>query len=252
MEPTQSPAGDVGVLPPLTPGLRVYAIGDIHGRLDLLKALTAEIRADLETRPPAHAVEVYLGDYIDRGPHSRAVVEWLIAAPPLAAERICLLGNHEELLLGALTEPGGIARWLSNGGLETMVSYGVAVAPGATVAAAALREDFARSFPATHERFLRSLPRMARFGPYVFVHAGIRPGRPLDAQDPADLVWIRDPFLNSDAGFGFVVVHGHTPARLPEIRRNRINVDTGAVFTGCLTALVLEGTAARFIQARVA
>ncbi len=234
---------------PLAPGLRIYAIGDIHGRFDLLERLTSKIRGDLDESPAARTIEIFLGDYVDRGPQSREVIEWLIESPPLANERICLLGNHEDMLLRALDSTSVMSNWLFNGGGETLLSYGVKTRGfGGESALIDLQHGLRAALPATHLEFLASLRRMVAIGPYLFVHAGIRPGRRPEDQDPDDLVWIRKPFLDSDADFGCIVVHGHTPVDRPDVRKNRINTDTGAVFTGCLTCLVLEGTERRFLQ----
>jgi serine/threonine protein phosphatase 1 len=237
-------------LPPLADGLRIYAVGDIHGRFDLLEALVAKIRRDTEEQRPARTIEVFLGDYVDRGPQSREVIDWMIAAPPVTEQRICLLGNHEDILLSALDDTSAMENWLFNGGGETLLSYGVtARALGGEAGLIELQQGFRAALPAAHLEFLASLRRSVSIAPYLFVHAGIRPGRAIEEQDPVDLVWIREPFLHSDADFGCVVVHGHTPATHPEVRHNRINIDTGAVFTGCLTCVVLEGTERRFLQA---
>jgi serine/threonine protein phosphatase 1 len=237
------------VMPPTKPmlpeNLRIYAIGDVHGRFDLLQAIVAKIKEDLRASPATTALEIFVGDYVDRGPQSCEVIEWLIEAPPLGSERICLLGNHEDLVLEALADPSGLANWLYNGGDATLASYGVivsATSPGALHAAATA------AIPASHRSFLAALPRTVEFGSYLFVHAGIDPHRPLEDQDPDDLVWIREPFLDSAVDFGRIVVHGHTPVVEPDIRENRINIDTGAVFTGHLTCLVLEGAARRLLR----
>ena len=233
----------------LPEGLRVYAIGDIHGCFDLVHPLADAIAEDLRKSPPARAIEVFLGDYVDRGPQSRKVIDWLIAGTPPTGERICLMGNHEEMLLDVLRTPDGMAGWRMNGADSTLSSYGIAAPRTAGAAAhAELRRRFLAALPASHRAFLEALPRIFTLGGYVFVHAGLRPGRQLQDQDPQDLVWIREPFLSSDANFGRVVVHGHTPTEWPEIRPNRINIDTGAVFTGRLTCLVLEGASRRFLQ----
>ena len=243
-----------GGVPPARPalpdGLRVYAVGDIHGCFDLLQILYAEIRNDAERQPPARSIEIFLGDYIDRGARSCDVVEWLVSSAPACDERICLMGNHEDMLLNVLSDPGWMDTWLYNGGLQTMISYGVA-APRTLHQQALLdaRSAFMAALPSSHLRFLKSLSRLIAYGDYLFVHAGIHPERSLEDQDPDDLVWIREPFLFSSDDFGKIVVHGHTPAEEPDIRSNRINVDTGAVFTGRLTCLVLEGTTRRFLQA---
>ena len=238
-----------GAPPSLPAGLRVYAIGDIHGRYDLLEALYADIGGDIERAPPERSIEIFLGDYIDRGPQSRDVVEWLIFGRRAADERICLLGNHEDMMLRVLDDPQATSIWLHNGGLATLLSYRAMpldTISGLTVGGA--RSAFLSAFPASHRAFVEGLPRLAKFGGYVFVHAGLRPGRALDDQDPDDLVRIREPFLASNADFGARVVHGHTPVDAPEVRANRINIDTGAFFTGRLTCLVLEGAGCRFLQ----
>ena len=232
----------------LPDGLRIYAIGDVHGRFDLLQELYAAIRLDVATRPPKQSVEIFLGDYVDRGPQSREVVDWLIRSEPACDERICLMGNHEDMLLGALRDVDGAEAWLFNGGVETLLSYGGTsrnALLGMTVGRA--RDAFAAVFPESHRAFVADLPHMTAFGGYAFVHAGLDPARPIREQDPFDLLWIREPFLTSAADFGFIVVHGHTPAAAPEVRPNRINIDTGAFFTGRLTCLVLEGERRRFI-----
>jgi serine/threonine protein phosphatase 1 len=232
----------------LAPGLRLYAIGDIHGRFDLLEQLASEIRRDLNESRPERTVEIFVGDYVDRGPESRQVVEWLATSQPLTDERICLRGNHEELLLGALDDVAAMPDWLFNGGGETLKSYDVKVEADGARMLLELQSAFHTALPPVHRAFIASLPRMVDFDPYLFVHAGIRPGVPIDAQDPEDLVWIRQPFLDSSWDFGRIVVHGHTPVERPDVRANRINIDTGAVFQGHLTCLVLEGRSRRFLQ----
>ena len=236
-----------GMLPP---GLRVYAVGDIHGRFDLLQRIVDTITRDLEESPVERAVEIYLGDYIDRGPDSRRVVDWLIKSPPIAAERICLMGNHEDLLVNVLGDPAAMSNWLFNGGAETITSYlGGRASQHDLASSESLRAAFIEALPAAHRTFFSWLPRKAVFGGYLFVHAGVRPGRPLNAQDPNDLIWIRGPFLESNADFGKMVVHGHTPVSAPELKKNRINIDTGAVFSGRLTCVALEDDTRRFLQA---
>jgi serine/threonine protein phosphatase 1 len=234
--------------PALPEGVRIYAIGDIHGRFDLLEEMASEIRRDLRAARPARTMEVFLGDYVDRGPQSREVVEWLIDAPPLTDERICLLGNHEEMLLNAVDDEEWMSNWLYNGAPETFVSYRVETRGIGGSGLVDLQEGFRAALPSRHLEFLAGLHRVLVVEPYLFVHAGIRPGVPLDRQDPQDLVWIRGPFLECEDDLGFVVVHGHTPTAHPEVQRNRINIDTGAVFTGRLTCVVLEGTTQRFLQ----
>ena len=235
-----------GMLPE---GLRVYAVGDIHGRIDLLENLQLQICGDLAGVRPRRSFELFLGDYVDRGSRSREVVERLASSVPVADERICLMGNHEQMLLDALSDPSAVANWIMNGGTETMLSYGVDV-HRAGASARSAQQAFRMALPQDHQRFIEHLPRMAVLGGYAFVHAGLRPGRALSRQAEEDLLWIREPFLSSNHHFAAVVVHGHTPVPEPEIRPNRINIDTGAVFTGTLTCIVLEGRERRFLQAR--
>lgn len=239
--------------PAVPAGLRVYAIGDIHGRLDLLEDLHAQIRRDLAVGAPLQAVLVYLGDYVDRGLHSKEVVNLLINGPLPAGRAIFLKGNHEEAFLDFLGDPGFGMVWRNFGGLETLHSYGVPEAARlATVDQFLLaHRSLQESLPAAHLTFLRSLRLNVSFGDYFFAHAGVRPGVPLDRQSDEDLLWIRDQFLDSAEDFGKIVVHGHTPEAEPVIRANRIGIDTGAYMTGVLTALVLEGTTRRFLQARL-
>jgi serine/threonine protein phosphatase 1 len=246
-----APASDsVASAVPLADGLRIYAVGDLHGRLDLLESMAGLIRADMAERPPERSVEIFLGDYVDRGPQSRGVIDWMLDTPPLTDQRICMMGNHEDMLLAALAGPDGVANWLHNGGDAALASYGLNVRPFAgNKDAVRISEDIRDVLPKRHQAFAASLPRMVDFSPYLFVHAGIRPGVPLDAQDQQDLIWIREPFLVSDAEFGRIVVHGHTPVEAPDVRSNRINIDTGAYYSGLLTCLALEGASRRFIQA---
>ena len=230
-------------------GVRAYVIGDIHGRFDLLTALYKKIAADIAANAPASSMEVFLGDYVDRGPNSRDVVEWLIRTPAVTDERICLKGNHEEILLECLKSHAAISGWRDLGGFETLYSYGVA--PPVSGTPDDLRRAhhaFTTALPSDHVDFFRSLSTSAELGSYLFVHAGINPGRKLDAQRSQDLLWIREPFLSSTLDFGRVVVHGHTPVEKPQVRNNRINIDTGAYITGRLTCLVLEGDSRRFLR----
>jgi serine/threonine protein phosphatase 1 len=230
-------------------GLRIYAIGDVHGRDDLLAEAHDKMAADLAARPAADHRLIHLGDYVDRGPGSAAVIERLVRAMEGDARVLCLKGNHEEMLLEFLDHPGdGGPTFFSNGGLATLTSYGLPdhhfFSNGHMIAAA---DRLASAMPAAHRAFLKSLKLSATFGDFFFCHAGVRPGVPLDRQAPHDLTWIRGAFLNSDADFGKVVIHGHTPVDRPEIRPNRIDIDTGAVFTGTLTTIAVEGTSYRFL-----
>jgi len=228
-------------------GSRVYAIGDIHGRADLLAALHRMICDDAAARPVARHVVVYVGDYIDRGPDSRAVIDLLLDAPLAGFESVHLLGNHEAFLLEFLDDAGAGPDWLFNGGAETLASYGVESPWPFGDPPDRMQAEFRRRLPARHLTFLRDLRLSHVEGGYLFVHAGVRPGVPLDRQERHDLLWIRDEFLDSGADLGKVVVHGHSIADEPERRRNRIGIDTGAYMTGRLTCLVLEGADRRFL-----
>lgn len=235
--------------PAIPPGLRVYAIGDVHGCLDLLLKMQRRIVADLRQDPPDRSIEIYVGDYVDRGAQSREVLEFLCGQRAACDRRVCLKGNHEMMLLEALEDAGRMAAWFEYGGRETLLSYGVAP-PTLTIAAnyGRAQQAFREAFPDGHRRFLERLPYLVEVGGYVFVHAGIDPTVSLSDQSPEDLTWIREPFLSSDQAFERFVVHGHTPIDEPEMRPNRVNIDTGAFITGRLTCLVLEGEERRFIQ----
>ena len=226
---------------------RIYAIGDIHGRLDLLERAIAAIERDVAQYGP-DALTVTLGDYVDRGPESRGVLDHL-AANPFPTPYIALKGNHEELLATFLADPATGAHWRRLGGLETMHSYGVPVSRlmfGRTYDEAA--RQFRAALPAAHIQFLQSLRNSVSHGKYFLCHAGVRPGVPLDRQDERDLLWIRSEFLGSDVDFGKIIVHGHTPVERPEVLPNRINIDTAAFATGQLTCVALEDSGHRFLR----
>jgi len=235
----------------LPPGLRVYAIGDIHGRADLLDRLHAKIEADLSPSSafgaPQKAVVVYLGDYIDRGPDSHGVIERLTRARFPGVEIVALLGNHEDMLLQFLDAPYGASLWLSNGGDATLGSYKVRI-PASYDDFLLTQRALLGAMPRHHKQFLLGLTVQVQFGDYLFVHAGIKPGLPLDRQSREQMIWIRDVFLESEGDHGVIVVHGHTIVHEVEWRPNRIGVDTGAYTTGRLTALVLEGAERRLLQ----
>lgn len=234
-----------------TEGQRLYAIGDIHGRRDLLDGMVARVRADLRHRPHPAPRVIFLGDYIDRGPDSRGVIEALMALRhgPLACA--FLLGNHDSYIEPYLSDPDWYDRtyhWLhpAMGGAATLASYGV---PDADVGhPAATRDAFAAVMPADHRAFLRDCQIWLRVGGYVFVHAGLRPGVPLAAQERDDCIWIREPFLSSTHDFGFKVVHGHTIVPTVEHHPNRIAIDTGVAKGGPLSCLVLEGEGAALLE----
>jgi serine/threonine protein phosphatase 1 len=228
-------------------GLRIYAIGDVHGRADLLAQLLACIDADLAAHPAPRVIEVMLGDYIDRGPDSRAVLELLISRSR-SHQMVCLKGNHEAFLLNFLRDPTVLERWKSFGGLETLMSYGIAAPINADQQQQReLAEAFAHILPNSHRQFLFNLCPSFTSGDYFFAHAGVRPGIPLSRQKEQDLFWIREEFLGHKKAFGKIVIHGHTPVIEPDIRPNRINIDTGAYATDRLTCLVLEDEEMRFI-----
>ena len=222
-------------------GHRAYAVGDIHGRLDLLDALLARIEADIAARPAATNHVIFLGDLIDRGPQSAGVVERLSGWRPAGVRPVFLCGNHEEVLLRVLDgERGLLADWLKYGGCECLDSYGV---PPATLDGLGEDEALDRvraAIPQVHRDFIAGFADTFAFGDYLFVHAGIRPGVGLAAQGRQDLRWIRQPFLDSVRDHGFVVVHGHSISEGVDERANRIGIDTGAYRSGILTAIAIE------------
>jgi len=240
MQPRFSPQGP-SLAATLPPGVRIYAVGDVHGRADLLCETIARIDEDLARRPADHAFEVYLGDYVDRGPDSKSVID-LLAGRLVRNRAVCLRGNHEAVLEAFLDDPGCFQWWRQLGGLHTLASYGVFPRLAASAAAEA-HQAFVATFPRTHALFLQCLRDSFCCGDFVFVHAGIRPGVPIEQQRVGDLHWIRDEFLGSDQDHGVYVVHGHTPVPHPDIRHNRINIDTGAWRSGTLTCIAIEGTA---------
>ncbi len=235
----------------IPPGVRVYAIGDIHGRLDLLTQLLAMIGEAEQARPAERALMVFLGDYVDRGPDSRGVIELLMTGLPPRFETFFLRGNHEEMMLRALASPDHFDIWAANGGLATARSYGVEADPGAPIRhqdAARIRRELVEAVPEAHRDFMRALPVRLEAGGYLFVHAGVRPGVPMDAQNDWDCMTIRREFLDYRGDFGRIVVHGHTPGEEPDVQSNRIGIDTGAFFTDRLTALCLEERSRAFFS----
>jgi serine/threonine protein phosphatase 1 len=238
-----------GVVPA---GRTVYAIGDVHGRLDLLEDLIARIRDDAAGHPNDSTRNlIFLGDYVDRGPESRGVVEAVMSDLLPGFDTIRLLGNHEEAMLSFLDGESDGLDWLSFGGLETLLSYGVPLRslPSSGEAVRALQEALIEAVPERHVTFFRRCLRHHSVGDYVFVHAGVRPGIALEKQTQTDLLWIRDDFLRARIPLpGRVVVHGHTICDLPQNRDHRINIDTGAFVSGRLTCLVLRGSERRFLS----
>lgn len=228
---------------------RIYAVGDVHGRADLLMQMQEMILHDAQNAAPESALWlVYLGDYIDRGHDSRRVIEVLLRRPLPGFAEIHLIGNHEAWMLGFLDEPAHGFAWLKHGGEATLASYGIDAGPSDEPEdLQRWSEAFNTALPERHRQFLESLHLYHRLGDYFFVHAGIRPSVPLDQQQPEDFLWIREPFLSSQDEHGVVVVHGHTVTEHPVLRRNRVGIDTGACWSERLTCLVLEGETCRFL-----
>ena len=229
----------------------IYAVGDVHGMIDLLKALVRKILKDAAEFPDHRARLIFLGDFIDRGDHSKGVIDQLIAYGQLTSvDWTFLRGNHEDSLLRFLKEPAFGPQWIAYGGAQTFASYGVAIPSNrqdseAWTEAALL---MARAIGPAHLSFLEALETSFRFGSYFFVHAGVRPGVALDEQSDSDLLWIRGQFLHDKRSLPAIVVHGHSPDSEPYIDHRRIGVDTGAYATGRLTAVRLMGSGAELIS----
>jgi len=244
-----SPRRDQGPAGPR--GYRAYVVGDIHGRIDLLEHLLAKIHADLQHRPSPKTLLVFVGDLVDRGPSSAQVIERLRCYRRDGIKPVFLLGNHEEVLLRIVAGDSSVVdSWLKFGGLQCLQSYGVTLARIRGRSAEQVVELVQATVPKEHVEFLESFVDSCRFGDYLFVHAGIRPGIDVDQQSQSDLRWIREPFLFDERDYGFVVVHGHTITDEVEERPNRIGIDTGAYRSGVLTALVIEGTERWLIDTR--
>nr|WP_295465889.1 metallophosphoesterase family protein [Mesorhizobium sp.] len=229
-------------------GMRIYAIGDVHGRLDLLLQMHARIREEIERDAPADWRIVHVGDYVDRGPDSKGVIDFLVEAIRADSRHIALAGNHDAGLVEFLSMPDKDSLFARHGGRQTALSYGVDTDFSSQALARASAERLKAAMPREHVEFLSTLPRSVAFGDFFFCHAGIRPGVPLALQNPEDLIWIRESFLNSPLLYEKVVVHGHTPSQAPEIMPNRVNLDTAAFSTGVLTALSIDGTRKRILQ----
>ena len=231
----------------LPEGVRIYAIGDVHGRADLLDRLLSRIDADVAKRPAVRPIHLLVGDYIDRGPESRAVLDILINCSK-GREMVFLRGNHDVFVEQFLSDPSVLGNWSKIGGLETLMSYGLQPSINADAKGQKdLSHAFNAALPKSHRGFLGHLVSSFTCGNYFFVHAGVRPGVPLSKQRDDDMLWIRDDFLLHEEDFGKVIVHGHTPVREVDIRSNRINIDTGAYATGRLSCVVLEGTSVEII-----
>lgn len=228
-------------------GLRIYAIGDIHGCIDPLKTLVGMIDRDLAEQPAPRHVIVFLGDYVDRGPANRQVIDYLIELHHSNRECVFINGNHDDRFLGIYKHPELIGpEFLKWGGVATLRDYGIVQNPGEEINALHFRAG--KAIPRKHVEFLQNLQNYYQSGDYFFCHAGVRPGVALDDQSAHDLVWIRQDFLQYKKPYEKVVIHGHTPHRKPEVKKNRINVDTYCYETGNLTALVLEGNSQRFLH----
>jgi len=235
-------------------GLRVYAVGDVHGRHDLLVKLFAQIEADAAHAPEQKRELIFLGDYLDRGLYVREAIDWFIAFPASEAGKrfrlTCLKGNHEDLLLKFLNDPEQGRMWLENGAYETLLSFGL------RLSSLRPKEETLKQFSqALHLKlqnkylnFFNNLPLGRTIGDYFFCHAGIDPDRPIPRQKPESLLWIRDKFLQSDRHYEKVIVHGHSISTLPDVRPNRMGIDTGAYGTGRLTCAVLFQNKYHFLQ----
>ena len=218
----------------------VYAIGDVHGRLDLLAEMHARIAAEImRLRPPDWRI-VHLGDYVDRGPDSKGVLEFLVRQTAADGRVVSLAGNHDIGFLDFLARPDPDGLFALYGGVQTAGSYGVTLDRADLRGFPAGHRALRAAVPASHTDFLRGLKFSVTLGDFFFCHAGIRPGVTLEAQDPQDLIWIRGDFHRHQELHPKVVVHGHTPAPEPEIHANRVNIDTGAFASGRLTALVVD------------
>jgi serine/threonine protein phosphatase 1 len=236
-------------LPEIPFGHRVYAIGDIHGRLDLLTALIDAVEADDAARPPAQTMMILLGDLIDRGPDSAGVLDLARQWQARRPVRI-LMGNHEEMMLQSFGSIDRLKHFLRHGGRETVLSYGVDETRYADAPFEEVHDMMLEAIPVADIEFMRSFEDQIWLGDYLFVHAGVRPGVWIESQKRTDLRWIREPFLSSEEHHGAMVVHGHTINDAAEQRDNRIGIDTGAYMSGVLTALALEGSGRRLIEAR--
>ena len=236
-------------LPAVPPGERYYAIGDIHGCDGLLRQLFAMIEAEDAQLAPARRTLLFLGDYVDRGPASRSVIDMLMTVDQSRVSAIFLMGNHEEILLSVLDGLDGAAALFDQvGGRETLASYGADPDLLADAEADALADLARACIPAEHQRWIRGLQASHRAGDYLFVHAGIRPGVAIEDQDPREMRWIRGDFLTHEGPHGVMVVHGHSAGLDIDERENRLGIDTGAYVSGVLTAVCLEDNRRWFIQ----
>ena len=231
-------------------GLRLYAIGDVHGCLGLLDAMHAKIERDIEKAEPADWRIIHLGDYVDRGPDSKGVLDRLIAKRKADPRFVTLAGNHDIAFVDFLQQPTMRGLFATYGGVDPARSYGIDMQFDYEAAFLREHERLTDAVPAEHVEFLLTLSFSASFGDFFFCHAGIRPGIALERQSLDDLLWIRGEFLDSPVLHPKVIVHGHTPVRAPELRPNRIGIDTGAFHSGVLSAVVIDGETTRLIGVR--
>lgn len=232
-------------------GDRIYAIGDIHGRVDLLERLHAKIARDAQTAAPGtRKTIIYLGDYVDRGLNTKELLDYLLDNPLPGFAPVYLKGNHDEYFANFLESSADGVPWLKYGGDATVYSYGVRIAEDVPpeLRLDHVRDRLLETVPQRHMAFLTHLKLAWTVGDFLFVHAGVRPDRPWDQQLSEDLLWIREEFLESDREFGKIVVHGHSVSSAPDVRENRIGIDTGACFSNVLTCLVLEEDIKRFLS----
>jgi serine/threonine protein phosphatase 1 len=249
-EPTPEVAADGARVFRVPEGVRVYAVGDIHGRGDVLVRLMDAIAADVAANPCPEIVEVFLGDYVDRGMQSQMIIEMLHTTTPLHHARVCLMGNHEEAMLNFIDDPKQLRQWGNMGGYATLASYGMGIPAAMTPdALVEVRDELVKRMPPAHLAFLRGLQLRHQEGDYLFVHAGIDPRRPLEKQSREHLLWIRKPFLEYEAYHERYVVHGHSPVAKPDIRHHRANLDVSGAAVESLCCLILEGEKRRCLLA---
>ncbi len=237
-------------VPRVPEGTLIYAVGDIHGRADLLADMHEAILKDAREVDCDERMVIYLGDYVDRGNESKGVVDLLLDKPLPGFKSYYLMGNHEAFLLEFLIDMEAGPGWFFNGGIQTLQSYGVRLNKDDELSFDTLvriQDEFLRKVPARHLNFFRALDFCRVEGDYFFVHAGIRPGVPLENQSDEDMLWIREEFLSYEEEFEKIIVHGHTITWEPEVKSNRIGIDTGAFASGVLTSLVLEGRERDFL-----
>jgi len=240
------------IIPFVPDNTRIYCVGDIHGRNDLLRQLLMKVMRDF-SQYEGSVIIVYLGDYVDRGLHSKQVIETLLNNQKTDVEYVYLRGNHEQVMLDCLQNATIIPSWLSFGGQSTLASYGVGIAkiPTKREELLEIQTSLKECLPIEHYQFLTETQLSYTLGSYFFVHAGVNPKKSLARQCPEDLLWIRDEFINVDKAYKKIIVHGHTVTEEPEILKHRIGIDTGAYASGILSCLVLESNQQKIIQTDV-